>query len=244
MYGYLVPRALVMAAALAVVAPLGAVAGIPGGVAIVLGFHVVPASDRGIIPWPRSPGDLTPYASEPGFYDVWLFLHTRSPLVGAWSMAAGLDYDGAEGRGLDVLEWEGFVDQFLPYAGWPDAGAGFRGVWRRERCQDPERFMKQGRDGWWVQPVFRLGVQVHGPDRLLFSDPEPGVRPQLTECADEMHELDGSESWSAVIPAFFGVRREEVQTKRPTTGTQKSTWGSLKSAGSAPAGSRTSGIQP
>lgn len=244
MYGRFMPRPLALAAALAVAAPPVAAAGIPGGVAIVLGFHIVPASDRGSFPWPPSPDDLAPHAAEPGFYDVWLFLHTRSPLVGAWSMAAALDYDGAGGRGLDVLEWEGFVDQFHPCEGWPAAGTGFRGVWRRERCQDPERYMRRGRDGWWVQPVLRLGVRVHGPDRILFSDPEPGVRPQLTECADEMHELDGSESWSAVIPAFFGIDPEETWAPRPATGARKATWGSLKVAGSAPAGSRVAGTRP
>jgi hypothetical protein len=205
-----------------------ATAGIPGGVAIVLGFHIVPQDDTENYPWPPAPEDLVSHATEAGLYDVWLFLHTRSPLIGAWYMKAGLDYSGDSGKGVDVLDWKSFTDSFVPFMGWPGSGAAFRAAWRRERCWNPETFMRRGRNGWWVQPVLRLRVQVHGPDRILFSDPEPGVPPQLTECADEMHELDGTDSWSRVIPAVFGNAPLDGSPGRSATLVQPGTWGSLK----------------
>ena len=97
-------------------------AGIPGGVAIVLGFHCVPAPGDGSIPWPRSPEDLNPQGSEPGLYDVWLFLHTRAPLIGAWTMTVALTCDTGSGGSIEVLDWTRYTDVFVAYPGFPAPG--------------------------------------------------------------------------------------------------------------------------
>jgi hypothetical protein len=205
--------------------PPAAGAGIPGGVAIVLGFHIRAIEDSLAIPLPPSPIDLLPQASpEPGLYDVWLFLHTRAPLIGAWSMSFALEYDGAEGSGVDVLEARQFLDDFRPSPGWPGSGCGMYARWDRIRCQEPHRYMIQGSGGWWVQPALRL--LVHGPDRIGLTSPEPGVRPQLIECADEEHALDGSEGWTLVLPAVFGHSSRPPQAA--VTSSQETTWGALK----------------
>lgn len=220
--------------AAALMAPGGALPAGPGpeGVAFVVGFHVQPADDLEALPLPGSPDRLASAAPAPGLYDVWVFVHTRAPFVGAWSISFALDYDGVEGRGADVLGWEAFTDTFNPRPGWPAAGCGMFAGWRRFRCQQPDPYLVPGEDGWWIQPVLRLRVAVAGPDRIRLSDPEPGVRPQVVECLDEGHDLDGSESLSRVIPAVFGPDSGGAAyapgPAAPVTGT---TWGALKARG-------------
>ena len=204
-------------------------AGIPGGTAIVLGYHCVQPPQSDAIPWPDSPDELNPVAEEPGACEVWLFLFTRSPLVGAWTLTAGLSYGGPGAGGLTVTGWTAYTDSFRAGAGWPLPGAAFRAAWRRERCLNPERYMDRGRDGWWVQRVLKLDVEVSGSDVLSFGEPEPGVVPQLIECADEMHELDGTDSWTRVIPAVFGPSEGYPLGEAPAaSGSRPATWSSVK----------------
>jgi hypothetical protein len=212
--------------------PAGPVtAGIPQGTAIVLGFHCVQPPDAGAIPWLGSPDELVPFAKESGPCEVWLFLFTRSPLIGAWTVTAGVSYAGAEapGRGLTVTGWTSFTDSFRAGAGWPLPGTAFRAGWRRERCRNPDLYMDPGRDGWWVQRVLKLEAEVGGNDLLSFCQPEPGVVPQLIECADEMHELDGTDSWTRVIPAVFGPEAAPSSGGEAIASSSKpATWSSVK----------------
>jgi hypothetical protein len=184
---------------------LPADAGIPGGVAIVLAFHIASGGDDGALPLPGSPEETVSHASEPGVYDVWAFLFTRPPLVGAWSISFGLDFEEPEGAGIDVLGWESFTDEFSPHPGWPAPGHGFFARWHRFRCLDYRNYLLEGESGWWIQPVLKLRIHVLGGDVLTVSEPEPGVVPQMVECQDEEWDFDGSQEGILVIPATFGL---------------------------------------
>ena len=176
------------------------------GPAIVVGFHITPAGPGDALSVPRSPQELKAEAPASGSYDAWLYVFTRAPLVGAWSLNVGLDYDGRPEQGIDLLDWQNLADQVRPRAGWPEAGAGFGAefVWDRARCWDPDGRLMKGDDGWWVQPACRLRLRVYSPDCLALADPEPNVRPAEVECRDEGHDLDGTDNWTGVMPACFG----------------------------------------
>jgi hypothetical protein len=195
-----------LALLLALAAPLPLAAAPTGGVAMLLGIHLVPIGDDLAVPRLRAPGELRTEAPLPGDYDAWVVFFSKRPLVGAWTMSIGLDFDTAPGSGIDVLSWEGLADRALPEPGWPDAGpgAGIRIEWDRYRCQDPGQWLLRGTDGWFLQPALRLRLRIHGPDRLRLADPEPGVRAQVVQCGDEEFRLDGVDGWTAFIGAGYG----------------------------------------
>lgn len=199
-------RATGVALILAMAAPLPLAAAPTGGVAMLLGMHLVPPGDDFAVPRPRTPLDLRTEATAPGDYDVWVYFFSKRPLVGAWTMSIGFEFDLGPGSGIDILSWEGLADRAIPEPGWPEAGSG-RGVrleWDRFRCQDPERWLLRGADGWWIQPALRLRIRIHGPDRFRLADPEPGVRAQVIQCGDEEFRLDGKDGWTAFLGAGYG----------------------------------------
>lgn len=175
------------------------------GPAIVVGFHVAPPGPGDVLELPMAPAELRPRAPNLGLFDVWLVVFTRAPLVGAWTLNVGLGYDGCPERGVDVLDWEALSDTVRPRPAWPAAGAGFGAefIWDRQRCWDVDHRLMRGRNGWWVQVACRLRVRVHSADSLTLADPEPDVRPAEVECYDEGHDLDGTDNWTAIVPAVF-----------------------------------------
>ncbi len=209
--------------------PIPARAGIPPDGTYVLGFHLRPVSESSTLPFPKTPDQLVSRASEPGLYDAWLFLFSRAPLVGAWSLSVSLVYDGAPGSGADILDWQSMMDEFYPQPGWPAAGVGMFGRWDRFRCLEHDDYMLKGEAGWWLQIAGRATIRAHGPDTITFGDPEPGVVPQLVECFDEQHDLDGTDSWSRVVPAVFGSGSGPDAARRtPETAVRGATWGGIK----------------
>ena len=198
-----------LVSALLCLAPFGATAARArprlDGPAIVVGFHVTPAGPGEALELPMAPAELRPGAPNLGLFDVWLVVFTRAPLVGAWTLNVGLGYDARPERGVDLLGWEALSDIVRPRPGWPAAGAGFGAefVWDRRRCWDVDRRLTRGRDGWWVQVACRLRARVHSADSLTLADPEPDVRPAEVECYDEGHDLDGTDNWTAIVPAVF-----------------------------------------
>lgn len=216
------------------------------GPAIVVGFHLVPPGPAEGLALPRAPDELARQGADAGLYDAWLFVFTRAPLVGAWTLNVGLAYDGRPERGVDIEEWEPLSDAVTPRPEWPAAGNG-RGAnfaWDRARCWDAANRLMRGRDGWWVQAACRLRVRVYSPDSLALADPEPDVRPAEVECYDEGHDLDGTDNWTAVLPAVFGAPGVGAATgpaglfdprpgpgPAPTTPARGVTWSQLKRGG-------------
>lgn len=204
-------------------------AGVPGGVAMVLGCHVMSVEDSLAVPMPGRPGDLATEAPAPGDYDVWVIFMARHPMRGAWSMAFSLEFDRRPGRGIDILEWTALADRIVPDPLWPDGGSdhGLWVAWERAKCLDPAAGLLRGRDGWYIQPVARLRVRVHGDDQFDLADPEPGVAAEVVECADEGFRLDGEDGWTAWRGARFGGGRAAPDDARtlPVTATS---WGGLK----------------
>lgn len=195
---------LTLLAVLAAPPPLSAAP--EGGVALLLGMHLVPVGDDFAVPLVRTPADLRPDAPAPGDYDAWVYLFSKHPLVGAWTMSIGLDFDTVPGSGIDVLAWLGLANRARPGPGWPDAGpgSGIRLEWDRFRCQEPDRWLLPGSGGWWIQPALRFRIRIHGPDRFRLADPEPGVRAQVIQCGDEEFRLDGEDGWTAFVGAGYG----------------------------------------
>lgn len=195
-----------LALLLALAAPPPLAAAPTGGVAMLLGIHLVPIGDDFAVPHLRSPADLRTEAPLPGDYDAWIYFFSKRPLAGAWTLSIGLDFDTAPAAGIDILSWQGLADRALPEPGWPESGpgCGIRIEWDRFRCQDPDRWLQRGVDGWYLQPVLRLRVRIHDADRFRLADPEPGVRAQVIQCGDEEFRLDGEDGWTAFVGAGYG----------------------------------------
>ncbi|MDZ4804494.1 MAG: hypothetical protein SGI90_06520 [Candidatus Eisenbacteria bacterium] len=211
------------------------IAGPPDGVALVLGATIHPADDSFTLPHPLSPKDLvrTSVAS-PGLYDIWFYLFSRRPLVGAWTVDFALEFDRRPGHGIDIEWWESLAHRAAPHQGWPDAGPdhGIRLEWIRPDCFDAaHRDLLAGRDGWFRQSALRLRVRVHGPDALYLADPEPGVRAQLVQCFDDAFRLDGEDGWTRYDgPVFTAVESANAVKPVPEwqTPVRTITWGDLK----------------
>lgn len=205
------------------------------GPAIVVGFHILPAEGASALDVPHAPDELVRQVPASGPRDVWLVVLTRAPLVGAWTLNVALEYDAEPGRGIDIVGWESLADIARPRPGWPDAGSGqgCEFLWPREhRCFAPETGLVRGTDGWWLQVAARFRVEVHGPDLLTLTDPEPGVRPQEVECQDEYHPLDGTDNWTLVVPAVFGGGLPVIATLPRLLPAVTLRWSELKLAGS------------
>lgn len=219
-----------LGAAVAIAAAAPTRAGVPGGVAMVLGCHVMAVEDSLGVPAPGGPDDLVTAAPAPGVYDVWVLFMARRPMRGAWSLAFSLEFDRRPGRGIDILEWSGMADRIVPDPRWPDGGSdhGLWVAWNRAKCLDPEAGLMRGRDGWYVQPVARLRVRVHGDDQFDLADPEPGVVAEVVECADEGFRLDGVDGWTAWRGARFGAGRVAGADDARTLPVASTSWGGLK----------------
>jgi hypothetical protein len=227
-------RSIVLATILIAVALDPAFAVPPEGIAMILGASIHASSDSGGIPLPKEPADLVGRAVGRGLYDVQFYFFSQRPLVGAWSIAFSLDFDRSPGSGIDILSYSHAADRVIASPGWPEGGAG-QGIWLqwdRERCESPDRFLFRGRSGWYLQPVVRLRVRVHGADRLALADAEPGVPAEVDQCQDEAFRLDGVDGWTRYLGAEFLVEDDPAggsnrsgEESAPIVTTR---WGELK----------------
>ena len=209
-------------------------AGPPDGVALVLGATIHPVADSLSAPHPLAPDELVRKASAPGRYEIWFYIFSRRPLVGAWTVDIAFDFDRRPGHGIDIESWEPLTPRSAPHAGFPDAGPdhGIRLEWNRPDCFDANHSdLLAGRDGWFRQSALCLRVRVHDPDALVLVDPEPGVPATLVQCFDDAFRLDGEDGWTRYDGPSFTAGESVTEahpipeSKSPTRAT---TWSELK----------------
>jgi len=210
-------------------------AGPPDGVALVLGATILPMADSLVVPNPLSPSDLVrTRPGAPGQYDIWFFVFSRRPLVGAWTLDIAFDFDRRPGHGIDIEAWEPLTVRSASHVGFPDAGPdhGIRLEWSRPDCFDTDHLdLLAGRDGWYRQSALRLRVRVHGPDALLLADPEPGVPAVLVQCFDDAFRLDGEDGWTRYDGPGFSAAETATEARpipESKTPIRTTTWGELK----------------
>jgi hypothetical protein len=139
-----------------------------GNPEVSLGFHITPMGDDVSCaePPPLGDGTTTEVCPEPETeLLVWLFACNATDSSGVAGIEFGIDYDGQDGSGIEVLDFVNCTDFQVPAGDWPAAGSGSRMAWSySENCQNTG--MNGPNSVIAVAGVFH--VLYHSPDRLRF----------------------------------------------------------------------------
>jgi hypothetical protein len=75
------------------------------------------------------------FQGQTGDFDVWVLVCNASDSVGIAGVEFGLEYDGATGSGVDVLDWAACGDLEFTSGSFPASGGGNAVTWLQSNCQ-------------------------------------------------------------------------------------------------------------
>ncbi len=103
----------------------------------------------------KAPGDVLTHGDLDQEYLAYVMIAGVDTSIGMAGVQFGISYDGEEGRGVDISDWQDCVLYEWPMEEWPAANSGNLLTWSNNDCQHMEPLV-----------VGYFTVVAHSPDRL------------------------------------------------------------------------------
>lgn len=181
-----------------------------------------------------------------GSFDVWVLVCNGSDSLGVAGVEYGLEYDGSNGAGVDVLSWRLCGDLEFTSGNYPAAGSGNIVTWEPSlNCQNtPAEFHGTGGGGQGdtdpngklpvpgsvIAVAGVLRVNVTGADVMEITPRPVSGRLKVADCTAAENDLTNAMVSRAGVAAFCSnFNGYNFCAKGALQGEQTTTWGKIKS---------------
>jgi hypothetical protein len=165
-----------------------------------------------------------PCANGAGSFDVWVVVCNGSDSVGIAGAEFGIEYDGAEGSGVDVQIWRGCADLEYPSDDWPASGSGNLVTWAE--CQATNLDPKVPKSAYAVCGVFH--VDVLGQDEMQVTPRPVSGRMKVADCAAVEDDITDAVVARGGIATFCTNRHGYAYCHGKVLPGTEATWGKIK----------------
>jgi hypothetical protein len=173
-----------------------------------------------------------PCPAHVGDFDVWILVCNGSDSLGVAGAEYGIEYDGADGSGVDVNSWLACGDLEFTSTDYPASGGGNVVTWvAPENCQVTNRiFQGSELNDSVIAVVGVLNVTAYGQDELRVTPRPVTGRLKVADCLAREDDLtDAAVSRKGVVNFCGGGRKGYNFCKNPgILSMEETTWGKLK----------------